>query len=86
MSALITILKLTVAFCAGVATVFAFAPFDYYHLAVLGPAVLLLLFLDSDPRLAFRLGWAFGLGLLGVACSGCISVLISSAGLELFWP
>ncbi len=66
MSALITILKLTVAFCAGVATVFAFAPFDYYHLAVLGPAVLLLLFLDSDPRLAFRLGWAFGLGLLGV--------------------
>lgn len=66
MSALITTVKLSIAFSAGAATVFAFAPFDLYHLAVLGPAILLLLLLDSDPRQAFRLGWAFGLGLLGV--------------------
>jgi apolipoprotein N-acyltransferase len=66
MSAILTIIKLVISFCAGVATVFAFAPFDHYHLAVLGPAILLLLLLDSDPGLAFRLGWAFGLGLLGV--------------------
>jgi apolipoprotein N-acyltransferase len=66
MPALILILKLIISFCAGVATVFAFAPFDIYHLSVLGPAVLLLLLLDSDPRLAFRLGFSYGLGLLGV--------------------
>jgi apolipoprotein N-acyltransferase len=66
MPTLLTIIKLIISFSAGAATVFAFAPFDLFHLAVLGPAVLLLLLLDSDPRLAFRLGWFFGLGLLGV--------------------
>ena len=66
MPTLLLILKFIIAFSAGAATVFAFAPFHLYHLAVLGPAVLLLLLLDSTPNLAFRLGWAYGLGLLGV--------------------
>ena len=66
MSALLTTIKLLISFCAGAATVFAFAPFDQYHLAVLGPAVLLLLLLDSDPHMAFRLGFTYGLGLLGL--------------------
>jgi apolipoprotein N-acyltransferase len=66
MPTLLTILKFIIAFSAGAATVFAFAPFHLYHLAVLGPAVLLLLLLDSAPNQAFRLGWAYGLGLLGV--------------------
>ncbi len=66
MPSLISIIKLLIAFSAGAVTVFAFAPFDLYHLALLGPAILLLLLLDSDPPMAFRLGWAFGLGLLGV--------------------
>ena len=66
MPALLTIIKLLISFCAGVATVFAFAPFNQFHLAVLGPAVLFLLLLDADPRLGFNLGFIYGLGLLGV--------------------
>jgi len=61
-----SVLRLLIAFIAGAATVFAFAPFDLYPLAVLGPAILLLLWLVSDARMAFRAGWAFGLGLFGI--------------------
>lgn len=66
MPTILSIIKFLVAFSAGAVTVFAFAPFDFYYLAVLGPTILLWLLLDSDPSMAFRLGWSFGLGLLGV--------------------
>ncbi len=66
MPTLIPIIKLIIAFCAGSVTVLAFAPFDLYLLAIMGPAILLWQLLDADPRTAFRLGWSFGLGLLGV--------------------
>ncbi len=66
MSTLIPILKLIIAFTAGAITVLAFAPFDLFYLAVLGPAILLWLLLSADPRTAFGLGWFFGLGLFGV--------------------
>ncbi|MCP4452791.1 MAG: apolipoprotein N-acyltransferase, partial [Planctomycetes bacterium] len=57
------------AFGAGVSTLFAFAPFSLYPLAVAGPLLLFLLWLDASPRRAFREGWFFGLGLLGFGVS-----------------
>ncbi len=60
------LVRLCIAFIAGAATVFSFAPFDLYLLAIVAPAVLLLIWLTSDARMAFRTGWAFGLGLFGV--------------------
>jgi apolipoprotein N-acyltransferase len=52
-------------FGAGAATVLAFAPFHLFPFALLGPAVLFYLWLDSSPKRAFGDGWLFGLGLLG---------------------
>lgn len=66
MPAFLSIIKLLVAFSAGAVTVFAFAPYGFYYLAILGPTILFWLLLESDPTMAFRLGWCFGLGLLGV--------------------
>lgn len=60
------ILKVLIAFIAGGVTVFGFSPFDLYFLAILGPAIVLWVWLNSDARVAFRTGWAFGLGLFGV--------------------
>ncbi len=59
-------IKNVIAFLAGAATVFGFAPFDLYLLTILGPAVLMLLWLGSDTRGAFQQGWAFGLGMFGI--------------------
>ncbi len=55
-----------IALVAGALTVLAFSPFSLYPLAVLGPALLLLLWLNATPGGAFLDGWMFGLGLLGV--------------------
>jgi len=60
------IVKNIIAFFAGTATVFGFAPFDLYPLAMLGPGILLLLWLSADTRGAFQYGWAFGLGMFGI--------------------
>jgi len=57
------------AFGGGASTLLAFAPFSIYPLAVLGPLLLFLLWLDASPRRAFRDGWFFGLGLLGFGVS-----------------
>jgi apolipoprotein N-acyltransferase len=50
---------------AGGLTVLAFAPFALWPLAVLGPAVLFRLLADRSPGRAFRLGWLYGVGLMG---------------------
>lgn len=50
---------------AGLVTVGAFAPFEIWPLALLGPGLLLWLWRDARPGRAFLLGWLFGLGLLG---------------------
>ncbi len=50
---------------AGVATTFAFAPWGLFPLAVLGPAVLFLLWRDAAPRDAARAGFLFGAALFG---------------------
>ena len=48
---------------AGAATTLAFAPWDIFALAVLGPAFLFLLWDDATPRQAAKLGFAWGTGL-----------------------
>lgn len=58
-------LRLLAASLAGIVTVGAFAPFGVGLLALPALALLFWLWLDSPPRLAFVLGWAYGVGLLG---------------------
>lgn len=54
------------ALVAGALTVLAFAPFGWWPLAVLGPAALFHLLAHHAPGRAFRLGWLYGVGLMGV--------------------
>jgi len=54
-----------IALLAGLATVGAFAPFDVWPLALLAPAVLVMLWRHATPGQAFFTGWLFGLGLMG---------------------
>ena len=58
-------IKNLIAWLAGAMTVLAFAPFSLSPLAILGPAIMLRLWLDTKPGQAFRLGWFYGLGLFG---------------------
>ena len=51
---------------AGALTVLAFAPFGLSPLALIGPAILFWLWLDRSPGRAFRLGWLYGVGLMGL--------------------
>ena len=57
------------AFAAGAATVLSFDPFGVAPIAIIGPAVLFLLWFSASPRRAFLEGWLFGLGLLGFGVS-----------------
>ena len=57
------------ALCAGAMLVLAFAPFAWWLIVVLGPALLLFLWLDCPPRSAFRRGYLFGLSFFGVGVS-----------------
>ena len=50
---------------AGALTVLAFAPFSLSPLALIGPALLFWLWADRTPGRAFRLGWLYGIGLMG---------------------
>lgn len=54
-----------IAAAAGAATTFAFAPQGFYVLAVLGPAILFLLWEFASPRDAARTGFFFGAALFG---------------------
>src|SRR3954468_24365004 len=58
-----------VAFCAGAATVLAFAPAGLYPLAPFSFAVLVRLWVRAGPRECFWTGFAFGLGLFGAGAS-----------------
>ncbi len=57
------------AFCAGALAPLAFAPFHWFPLALLAPAVMFAVWRDGGPRGGFRDGWLFGLGLFGVGVS-----------------
>ncbi|MGF1548332.1 MAG: apolipoprotein N-acyltransferase [Thiotrichales bacterium] len=58
-----------IAVLAGVGLVAAFAPLNLWPLAVLSPAVLLLVWSGRSPGQAWWLGFAFGLGYYGVGVS-----------------
>ncbi len=57
------------ALIAGSFLAFAFAPIGIYPLAVLSPAVLFLLWLNSSAQRAFSLGLLFGIGFYGIGVS-----------------
>ena len=59
-------LSLPAAFLLGAAVPFAFAPFGHYPLAVAALALLFLLLRGRAPGAAFRLAYAFGLGMFGI--------------------
>ncbi len=57
------------ALLAGASLPFAFAPFAWYPLAILAPALLFLLWQGVSPLRAFTRGWLFGLGQFGIGVS-----------------
>lgn len=54
---------------AGALTPLAFAPYNYYLVAILTPAVLFNVWLNDTPGAAFRNGYLFGLGMFGTGVS-----------------
>ena len=60
---------LLLAFLAGALLPLAFAPFSLYPIAVLAPALLFYLWLNSSPLDAAWRGFAFGLGQFGIGVS-----------------
>ena len=62
-------LKAVTALAAGAATELSFAPFGYFPLGIIGPAILFYLWLDAPPRSAFLIGLCFGTGLFGLGVS-----------------
>lgn len=57
---------LPAALLLGATVPFAFAPFGWFPLAVIAPALWFLLLRDAAPAAALRSGLAFGLGMFGV--------------------
>ena len=53
------------ALLSGASLTLAFAPFEIYPLAILAPAALLALWLNTSAKKAFSLGFLFGLGFFG---------------------
>jgi apolipoprotein N-acyltransferase len=51
---------------AGAVLPLAFAPFDFFPAAIVAPALLFLLWLDTSRRRALRRGFLFGIGMFGV--------------------
>ncbi len=75
-----------IALGAGASSVLAFAPFSLFPFALLGPALLFLLWLDSDPRRAFREGWLYGVGLFGVGVLWMHISIDQFGGIGTFFP
>ena len=76
--------RLLLAATAGAATAFAFAPFGLFAFAILGPALLFLLWEDATPREAARSGFLFGAALFG-AGTWWIYTAIHDFGQAPFW-
>ncbi|HFE32444.1 MAG TPA: apolipoprotein N-acyltransferase [Gammaproteobacteria bacterium] len=60
---------LLVAFFAGLALPFAFAPFGLFPLAIISPAILFWLWRQMSARHAFLSGYLFGVGYFGLGAS-----------------
>lgn len=70
---------------AGGLLAFAFAPFNYYWLAIISPAVLYYCWQQfKSPRQAFFLGWVFGVGEFSVGVSW-IYISIHEYGSTPWW-
>jgi len=77
-------LSLTLALLAGVATVFAFAPFGFWALPVVTLGVILLLWQSApSARAAAWIGFAFGAGLFAVGASWVFIALNTFGGMPL---
>ncbi len=57
------------ALIAGLMLAFSFAPFNYYILAFISPAILLATWLSATPKRAFWRGFLCGLGFFGIGVS-----------------
>jgi len=57
------------ALLAGLLLPFAFAPYWFYLLALVAPALLLSIWLNKPPKEAFWLGFTFGIGFFGLGAS-----------------
>jgi len=55
-----------IALLAGLALPFAFAPFQWFPIAVISPALLFLTWRNNPPWRAFWRGWLYGMGMFGV--------------------
>ncbi len=82
-----------IALLAGAGLPLAFSPVDFFPLAVLMPAILFYLWLQSSPRQAFIIGYLFGAGFFGVGVSwvavsfyrfGSMGIALSIAATLLF--
>lgn len=62
-------LALLVAVMAGMALVAAFSPLNWWPVALVSPSILVLLWLQTNRRESFWIGYAFGLGFFGVGVS-----------------
>lgn len=58
----------------GASCVFAFAPFNYWFIAIIIPAILLYFWVNASAKFAFYSGWLYGIGLFA---SGVSWVFIS---------
>ncbi|WP_293648701.1 apolipoprotein N-acyltransferase [Thiolapillus sp.] len=95
-----TRIRLPVAFATGAVQVLAFAPFSQGWIALLSLAALFALWRGTNPKQAFGIGWAWGMGCMGfgvfwlhnsIAQFGGVSLplailltLLFAAGLALF--
>lgn len=76
--------RLLIAIAAGAATPFAFAPSGIFAIAIIGPALLFLLWEEATPREAARSGFLFGAALFG-AGTWWIYTAIHDFGQAPFW-
>ena len=66
-----------IVFVAGALLALAFAPVNFYLIAIISPAILLYSFLFVTPRHAAWLGWWFGMGFFGVGVSwGFVAIYV----------
>lgn len=77
-------LKPAISFVAGILLVFSFAPFHFYVLAFISPAILFFLWVNGSAKSNFFSGLSFGLGLYGVGVSWVYVSLSTYGGMPLW--
>ena len=67
------------ALLAGASLALAFAPFNFWIIAILSPAVLIDLWMHADRKSAFAYGYLYGLGMFGIG-TGWLHISINLFG------